>query len=60
TQVNTGSTPSAQVNTASEVNTGSIKLNTVIDQDSTAGEDKGQREGKAPMLSEATLQRSQR
>ncbi|GKA32630.1 RNA-directed DNA polymerase, eukaryota, partial [Tanacetum coccineum] len=55
TQVNTGSTPSAQVNTgevntASEVNTGSIKLNTVIEQDSTAGEDKGQREGKAPML----------
>ncbi|GKF34729.1 hypothetical protein Tco_0107929 [Tanacetum coccineum] len=27
-----------EVNTASEVNTGSIKLNTVIEQDSTAGE----------------------
>ncbi|GJX49190.1 hypothetical protein Tco_0276035 [Tanacetum coccineum] len=48
-----------EVNTASKVNTGSIKLNTVIEQDSTAGEDKGQREGKAPMLSEE-LQRSQR
>ncbi|GJX49188.1 hypothetical protein Tco_0276033 [Tanacetum coccineum] len=36
-----------EVNTASKVNTGSIKLNTVIEQDSTAGEDKGQREGKA-------------
>ncbi|GJT41024.1 hypothetical protein Tco_0940889 [Tanacetum coccineum] len=53
TQVNTG-----EVNTASEVNTGSIKLNTVIEQDSTAGEDKGQREGKAPMLSEETPKKS--
>ncbi|GJY28594.1 putative ribonuclease H-like domain-containing protein [Tanacetum coccineum] len=43
-----------KVNTASKVNTGSIKLNTVIEQDSTAGENKGQREGKAPMLSEET------
>ncbi|GKF80251.1 hypothetical protein Tco_0238853 [Tanacetum coccineum] len=37
---------------------GSIKLNTVIEQDSTAGEDKGQREGKAPMLSEETPKKS--
>ncbi|GJZ07803.1 hypothetical protein Tco_0542086 [Tanacetum coccineum] len=37
-----------EVNTASKVNTGSIELNTVIEQDSTAGENKGQREGKAP------------
>ncbi|GJW11538.1 putative ribonuclease H-like domain-containing protein, partial [Tanacetum coccineum] len=37
-----------------KVNTGSIELNTVIEQDSTAGENKGQREGKAPMLSEET------
>ncbi|GJU94021.1 putative ribonuclease H-like domain-containing protein [Tanacetum coccineum] len=41
-----------------KVNTGSIKLNTVIEQDSTAGEDKGQREGKAPMLSEETPKKS--
>ncbi|GJS42284.1 hypothetical protein Tco_0567327 [Tanacetum coccineum] len=41
---------SIEVNTASKVNTGSIELNTVIEQDSTAGENKGQREGKAPML----------
>ncbi|GJX74507.1 putative reverse transcriptase domain-containing protein [Tanacetum coccineum] len=47
-----------EVNTASEVNTGSIKLNTVIEQDSTAGENKGQREGKAPMLSEETPKKS--
>ncbi|GKE32014.1 hypothetical protein Tco_1451336, partial [Tanacetum coccineum] len=47
-----------EVNTASKVNTGSIKLNTVIEQDSTAGEDKGQREGKAPMLSEETPKKS--
>ncbi|GJR03656.1 putative ribonuclease H-like domain-containing protein [Tanacetum coccineum] len=33
---------------------GRIELNTVIEQDSTAGENKGQREGKAPMLSEET------
>ncbi|GJT27258.1 hypothetical protein Tco_0907533, partial [Tanacetum coccineum] len=43
-----------EVNTASEINTGSIKVNTGIEQDSTVGEDKGQREGKAPMLSEET------
>ncbi|GKB20549.1 hypothetical protein Tco_0854472 [Tanacetum coccineum] len=47
-----------EVNTTSKVNTGSIKLNTVIEQDSTAGEDKGQREGKAPMLSEETPKKS--
>ncbi|GJV83278.1 hypothetical protein Tco_1523176 [Tanacetum coccineum] len=49
---------SIEVNTASKVNTGSIELNTVIEQDSTAGEDKGQREGKAPMLSEETPKKS--
>ncbi|GJX05352.1 hypothetical protein Tco_0191268 [Tanacetum coccineum] len=38
---------SIEVNTASKVNTGSIELNTVIEQDSTAGENKGQRERKA-------------
>ncbi|GKE34375.1 putative ribonuclease H-like domain-containing protein, partial [Tanacetum coccineum] len=43
---------SIEVNTASKVNTGSIELNTVIEEDSTAGDNKGQREGKAPMLSE--------
>ncbi|GJY23033.1 hypothetical protein Tco_0396691 [Tanacetum coccineum] len=76
TQVNTGSTPSAQVNTgevntaeqvntageevntASEVNTGSIKVNTGIEQVSAVGKDKGQREGKAPMLSEETPKKS--
>ncbi|GJV06921.1 hypothetical protein Tco_1344577 [Tanacetum coccineum] len=45
---------SIEVNTASKVNTGSIELNTGFEQDSTAGENKGQREGKAPMLSEET------
>ncbi|GKF20103.1 hypothetical protein Tco_0068741, partial [Tanacetum coccineum] len=50
----------SQVNTASKVNTGSIKLNTVIEQDSTAGEDKGQREGKAPMLSKETPKKSRK
>ncbi|GJW39352.1 putative ribonuclease H-like domain-containing protein [Tanacetum coccineum] len=45
---------SIEVNTASKVNTGSIELNTVIEEDSTAGDNKGQREGKAPMLSEET------
>ncbi|GJX51830.1 hypothetical protein Tco_0278675, partial [Tanacetum coccineum] len=48
-QVNTASTE--QVNTASGVNTGSTKLSTV-------GQDKGQREGKAPMLSEETPKKS--
>ncbi|GJX40215.1 hypothetical protein Tco_0255205 [Tanacetum coccineum] len=50
-QVNTAG---EEVNTVSEINTGSIKLNTGIEQASTVGEDKGQREGKAPMLSEET------
>ncbi|GKD36296.1 hypothetical protein Tco_1251805, partial [Tanacetum coccineum] len=52
------STADEEVNTASEVNTGSIKVNTGIEQDSTAGEDKGQREGKAPILSEETSKKS--
>ncbi|GJU99264.1 hypothetical protein Tco_1328535 [Tanacetum coccineum] len=47
-----------EVNTASEINTGSIKVNTGIEQDSTVGEDKGQREGKAPMLIEETPKKS--
>ncbi|GKD15164.1 hypothetical protein Tco_1199571, partial [Tanacetum coccineum] len=61
-----------QVNTASGVNTGSIKLNTGDEQLSTGNEqvstvgaekstsdqDKGQREGKAPMLSEETPKKS--
>ncbi|GJS83895.1 hypothetical protein Tco_0750436 [Tanacetum coccineum] len=47
-----------EVNTASKVNTGSIELNIVIEQDSTTGENKGQREGKAPMLSEETPKKS--
>ncbi|GJT14635.1 hypothetical protein Tco_0861677 [Tanacetum coccineum] len=55
-EVNTAS--DEQVNTASGVNTGSIKLNTVNEQVSTVGEDKGQREGKAPMLSEETPKKS--
>ncbi|GJS53122.1 hypothetical protein Tco_0626484 [Tanacetum coccineum] len=41
-----------------EINTCSIKLNTGIEQDSTVGEDKGQREGKAPILSEETPKKS--
>ncbi|GJX40856.1 hypothetical protein Tco_0255846 [Tanacetum coccineum] len=55
-QVNT-----ASVNTASGVNTGSIKLSTGDEQVSavdaekpTSDQDKGQREGKAPMISEET------
>ncbi|GKD92143.1 hypothetical protein Tco_1371980 [Tanacetum coccineum] len=51
-------TAGEEVNTASKVNIGSIELNTVFEQDSTAGEDKGQREGKAPMLSEETPKKS--
>ncbi|GKD86168.1 hypothetical protein Tco_1357322, partial [Tanacetum coccineum] len=63
-----------QVNTASaeQVNTGSIKLNTGDEQLSTGNEqvstvgaekstsspDKGQREGKAPMISEETPKKS--
>ncbi|GKG13631.1 hypothetical protein Tco_0350591, partial [Tanacetum coccineum] len=50
-----------EVNAASiEVNTGSIELNTVIEEDSTAGDNKGQREGKAPMLSEETPKKTSR
>ncbi|GJV59523.1 hypothetical protein Tco_1465623 [Tanacetum coccineum] len=41
------------VSTAEGVNTGSIKLNT-----STSSQDKGQREGKAPMISEETPKKS--
>ncbi|GKG42782.1 hypothetical protein Tco_0477080, partial [Tanacetum coccineum] len=69
-QVNTASTE--QVDTASGVNTGSIKLNTGDEQLSTGNEqvsavgaekstsspDKGQREGKAPMISEETPKKS--
>ncbi|GJS66465.1 hypothetical protein Tco_0681029 [Tanacetum coccineum] len=47
-----------EVNTASEINTGSIKVNTGIEQESTVGENKGQREGKAPMLIEETPKKS--
>ncbi|GJS41990.1 putative ribonuclease H-like domain-containing protein [Tanacetum coccineum] len=64
-EVDTGA---EQVNTAEGVNTGSIKLSTVSEQlstgseqvstvgtkESTSSQDKGQREGKAPMLSEET------
>ncbi|GJR36480.1 hypothetical protein Tco_1212164 [Tanacetum coccineum] len=64
-EVDTGA---EQVNTAEGVNTGSIKLSTVSEQVSTGNEqvstvsakkstpspDKGQREGKAPMISEET------
>ncbi|GJZ97829.1 hypothetical protein Tco_0670282 [Tanacetum coccineum] len=60
-QVNTASvvnTVGEEVNTVSEINTGSIKLNTGIEQASTVGEDKGQREGKAPMLSKETPKKS--
>ncbi|GKC62650.1 putative ribonuclease H-like domain-containing protein [Tanacetum coccineum] len=69
-QVNTAS--AEQVNTAKGVNTGSIKLSTVSEQLSTGSEqvstvgakkstsspDKGQREGKAPMISEETPKKS--
>ncbi|GKF93633.1 hypothetical protein Tco_0283333, partial [Tanacetum coccineum] len=53
-QVNTAS--AKQVSTAEGVNTGSIKLSTVSEQvkESTSSQDKGQREGKAPMISEET------
>ncbi|GJZ96138.1 hypothetical protein Tco_0668472 [Tanacetum coccineum] len=59
-QVNTAGevNTAEQVNTASEVNTGSIKVNTGIEQVSAVGKDKGQREGKAPMLSEETPKKS--
>ncbi|GJS87672.1 hypothetical protein Tco_0770308 [Tanacetum coccineum] len=62
-QVNTAS--AEQVSTAEGVNTGSIKLSTANEQVSTVGtkestssQDKGQREGKAPMLSEETPKKS--
>ncbi|GKF45299.1 hypothetical protein Tco_0131851, partial [Tanacetum coccineum] len=57
-------TGAEQVNTASEVNTGSTKLSTGNEQVSTGGEqvstgqDKGQREGKAPMIIKETLKKS--
>ncbi|GJW68484.1 putative ribonuclease H-like domain-containing protein [Tanacetum coccineum] len=61
--VNTAS--AEQVSTAEGVNTGSIKLSTVSEQVSTVGtkestssQDKGQREGKAPMLHEETPKKS--
>ncbi|GJS10803.1 hypothetical protein Tco_0367599 [Tanacetum coccineum] len=47
-----------EVNTASEINTGSINVNTGIEQESSVEENKGQREGKAPMLSEETPKKS--
>ncbi|GJQ92985.1 hypothetical protein Tco_0004124 [Tanacetum coccineum] len=54
-----------EVNTAEGVNTGSIKLSTVSKQVSTGSTkmsipspDKGQREGKAPMISEETPKKS--
>ncbi|GJS02011.1 hypothetical protein Tco_0318519 [Tanacetum coccineum] len=62
-QVNTAS--AEQVSTAEGVNTGSIKLSTGDEQLSTVGakkstsdQDKGQREGKAPMISEETPKKS--
>ncbi|GJW34515.1 hypothetical protein Tco_0054547 [Tanacetum coccineum] len=62
-QVNTAS--AEQVSTAEGVNTGSIKLSTGNEQVSTVGtkestssQDKGQREGKAPMISEETPKKS--
>ncbi|GJR36270.1 hypothetical protein Tco_1211954 [Tanacetum coccineum] len=68
-EVDTGA---EQVNTAKGFNTGSIKLSTVSEQLSTGNEqvstvgakkstsshDKGQREGKAPMISEETPKKS--
>ncbi|GKE75986.1 hypothetical protein Tco_1542106, partial [Tanacetum coccineum] len=65
-------TGAEQVNTAEGVNTGSIRLSTVSEQLSTGSEqvstvsakksipspDKGQREGKAPMISEETPKKS--
>ncbi|GJT72357.1 putative ribonuclease H-like domain-containing protein [Tanacetum coccineum] len=68
-EVDTGA---EQVNTAKGFNTGSIKLSTVSEQLSTGSEqvstvgakkstsspDKGQREGKAPMISEETPKKS--
>ncbi|GKB50723.1 hypothetical protein Tco_0901476 [Tanacetum coccineum] len=53
-QVNTAS--AEQVSTAEGVNTGSIKL--VDAKKSTSDQDKGKREGKAPMISEETPKKS--
>ncbi|GKA47970.1 hypothetical protein Tco_0740928 [Tanacetum coccineum] len=47
-----------EVNTASGINTGRLNVNTGIEQESTVGENKGQREGKSPMLSEETPKKS--
>ncbi|GJW29533.1 hypothetical protein Tco_0046408 [Tanacetum coccineum] len=62
-QVNTAS--AEQVSTAEGVNTGIIKLSigneqvsTVGTKESTSSQDKGQREGKAPMISEETPKKS--
>ncbi|GKF37744.1 hypothetical protein Tco_0114502, partial [Tanacetum coccineum] len=55
-KVNTAS--AEQVSTAEGVNTDNIKFSTGNEQVSTVGEDKGQREGKAPMLSEETPKKS--
>ncbi|GKB02258.1 hypothetical protein Tco_0830347 [Tanacetum coccineum] len=66
-QVNTAS--AEQVSTAEGVNTGSIKLgeqvstgdeqvSTVGTKESTSSQDKGKREGKAPMLNEETPKKS--
>ncbi|GJU59099.1 putative reverse transcriptase domain-containing protein, partial [Tanacetum coccineum] len=62
-QVNTAS--AEQVSTAEGINTGSIKLSTgdellstVDAKKSTSDQDKGQREGKAPMISEETPKKS--
>ncbi|GJW71689.1 putative ribonuclease H-like domain-containing protein [Tanacetum coccineum] len=52
------STGTEQVNTAEGVDTGSIKLSTVGAEKSTSSHDKGQREGKAPMISEETPKKS--
>ncbi|GJX04878.1 hypothetical protein Tco_0190794 [Tanacetum coccineum] len=54
-EVDTGA---EQVNTAEGVNTGSIKLSTVSAKKSTPSPDKGQREGKAHMISEETPKKS--
>ncbi|GKF56909.1 hypothetical protein Tco_0170446, partial [Tanacetum coccineum] len=61
-EVDTGA---KEVNTAEEVNTGSIKLSTVSEQVSTGSAkksipspDKGQRAGKAPMIIEETPKKS--
>ncbi|GKF03793.1 hypothetical protein Tco_0034461, partial [Tanacetum coccineum] len=51
--------PSIKVNTVSEqLSTGSEQVSTVSAKKSTSSQDKGQREGKSPMLSEETPKRS--